>query len=462
MENLFTASQIASACGGWLVRGMPRTAACSVCTDTRDLSPGQAFFALIGDRFDAHDFLPQAAERGASIFVVRRIPDRWQSPPGTAVVRVHDTAAALLSLAAWHRGRLTGRVVAVTGSYGKSTVKNLLGAVLSERGRCAVARASYNNRIGVALTLLDARPSDDYAVLEMGTNHPGEIDELAAAARPEVAIITAVAPVHLEGLGSLEGVQEAKAEIIPHLNGEGTLVLNADHEACVSLAERFGGRVRTFGLTPGADLRATDLRPAADGWRFRAEGVDFHLPFGGRHNVQNAAAALCAARALGVGPQSARGPLAEARPPEMRWERRSVGDVQFVLDCYNSNPPAMRAAARSFLARSGGVRRVIVCGDMLELGKHGPRLHREMGADLAAEGADVLVGVGPLCRHLLDGWRGATDRPGVRFESARDAARPLWRMLRADDRVLLKGSRGMHLERIVDEIGELLETGEAA
>jgi len=450
----WTAGRIADACGGRLIAGDAAVRAHGISTDTRSLSPGQAFVALAGRNFDAHEFLPAAAAAGASVFVIERTPAGWHAPPGCAVVTVPDTDRALLNAAAWHRRRLRARVVAVTGSHGKTTVRDMIGAILSTTARCTVAPRSYNNRIGVALTLLSASARDEFVVLEMGTNHPGEIDELARAARPDLGVITAIAETHLEGLGSLSGVREAKAELIPRLPADGVLVLNADDPRCASLAERFPGATPSFGTSPGATVRVTAMRPAAPGWAFEALGRSFRLPVGGRHNVLNAAAALCATRALGADPDAAAGALDRFSLPDLRYQRRPLGGVTFVLDCYNSNPAALRAAAASFLDEPAVGIKVLVAGEMLELGKRAPALHYDMGRELAASGLDALVAVGPLARHMLRGWQTVArgGRIGVHFDSAAEAAWPVWLLVSSGDAVLVKGSRAARMEVIVERI----------
>jgi UDP-N-acetylmuramoyl-tripeptide--D-alanyl-D-alanine ligase len=450
----FTAAQIAKACGGTIAGGSPRARAVGVSTDTRTLTAGQAFFALVGPRHDGHQYLSAAAAAGAPVLVAQRLPADWAAPHGAAVVLVADTTLALLALAAWHRRGLRGAVAAVTGSYGKSTVKDMIGAVLSGGTRCTVAPASFNNRIGVALTLLSAKAHDDYVVLEMGTNHRGEIDELARAARPDLGLITAVGEVHLEGLGCLKGVREAKAELIPHLARDGVLILNADDPRCASLAERFGGRVRTFGVSPEAGVRTEAIQPSGEGWQFNVGGRVFRLPYGPRHNVMNAAAAICATMALGAPACAIAHALETFRPQHMRYERLDLGGVTFICDCYNSNPPAVRAALQSFLMERAAGRKAVVCGDMLELGAEGPRIHREIGAEIAASGVYMLVAVGELAPHLIEGWhsRARPGQCGLYFRSAEQAWAPLWCELRPGDAVLLKGSRAMKLETITERI----------
>ncbi len=462
--NTYSASHIAAACGGRLVCGAPGATVDSVSTDTRTLRPGQAFFALRGANFDAHDYLPRAAGAGAAVLVVERVPAGWTAPEGAAVVQVTDTERALLALASHHRRAFRGRVLAITGSFGKSTVKAMSAAILSRAGRCTAAPKSYNNRVGVAHTLLSASPDDDYVVLEMGTNHPGEIDELARAARPHLGVITAIGEVHLEGLGDLAGVREAKAELIRHVAAPGRLVLNGDCVLCASLAGRCPGWVRTFGMRPGCTVQPRHVARDGAGWSFEALGQAFSLPMGGRYNVLNAAAAICIAQELGVPAEIAAEALATAELPALRYERRRLGGVLFVCDCYNNNPTAMRAALESFMSEPAGGSRVVVCGDMLELGRESRRIHRRIGAELAAGGVDMLFAVGPLAKAMLAGWhdKRRPSQAALHFETAEEAWMPLWQLVAAGDSVLLKGSRKIGLEVIADRIGRHLQPEQEA
>lgn len=462
-----TAEQVARACDGAVAWGDPCAEAIGVCTDTRKLEGGEVFFALRGANFDAHDFLADAAAAGAPVLVVSRLPADRALTGSAAVVQVADTEVALLALAADYRRGLPARFAAVTGSYGKSTVKNMLGAILGREGSCTAARGSFNNRIGVALTILDAPAEADFVVIEMGTNHAGEIDELARAARPDLGIITAIGEVHLEGLKDLTGVCSAKGELVGHVARGGTLVLNADDPLCMSLAGGFAGTVATFGTSAEADLQVSDVRPAGDGWEFTAAGCRCRLGSGAGHDVMNAAAALCAARGFGVAVERAADALADAARPAMRYERTEVGGVTFISDCYNSNPPAFRSVLASFMQEPNPGRKIVVCGDMLELGERGPGLHHLLGADLAAAGVDLLVAVGDLASNVVEGWRVSApqSRPALWFRSAADAWEPLWWELTPGDAVLLKGSRRVGLEAITERITAYVQgnqRGEAA
>jgi UDP-N-acetylmuramoyl-tripeptide--D-alanyl-D-alanine ligase len=438
--------------------GDPLRRACGVSTDTRRLQAGQAFFALTGSRFDGHDFLALADGCGAAILVAERVPEDAVPSPQAALVLVSDTSRALLDLASARRRYLRARVAAVTGSYGKSTVKQMLGAVLSRESCCTIAPASYNNRIGLALTLLSASADDDFVVLEMGANHAGEIAELACAARPELAVVSAIGEAHLEGFGDLRAVQAAKAEVVDGLPADGTLILNADDPLCMELAEGFTGSVRTFGQAAHADVRPSALRRAPVGWQFEIGAWTFCVPSSARYDVLNACAAVCAAAALGASPLAAAAGIRCLRKPAMRYERMDLGGVTFFCDCYNSNPPALRAALASFAEEAAAGRHIVVCGDMLELGSRSAELHRECGAAAAESGADALFAVGGMAGSLIEGWRGAalTGVNAYAFATAEDAWEPLWWELQPGDCVLIKGSRGVRLETIVERVAEFL------
>jgi UDP-N-acetylmuramoyl-tripeptide--D-alanyl-D-alanine ligase len=456
--NPFTAAEIAEACNGVVASGDPLRRASGISTDTRRLRQDEAFFALAGSRFDGHDFLALADGCGAAVLVAERVPQGPAGPLQATLVLVSDTSRALLDLAAARRRYLRARVAAVTGSYGKSTVKQMLGAILTREACCTTAPASYNNRIGMALTLLAASADDDFVVLEMGANHTGEIAELAAAARPQVAVVTAIGEVHLEGFGDVRAVQAAKAEIVPYLPGNGALILNADDPLCMELAEGFPGDVRTFGHAADADVRPSEIEKVDGAWQFEVGPWTLRVPSPARYDVLNACAAVCAASVLGASPAGAAAGLVRLRKPPMRYERVELGGVTFICDCYNSNPPALQAALDSFAEEEVAGRRVVVCGDMLELGPRAAELHRRCGAAAAESGADALFAVGHMAGHLVEGWRSAalTGTNAYTFATPEDAWEPLWWELESGDGVLLKASRGIGLEVIVERVADYL------
>ncbi|HUU91279.1 MAG TPA: UDP-N-acetylmuramoyl-tripeptide--D-alanyl-D-alanine ligase, partial [Phycisphaerae bacterium] len=366
----FRVDEIVRATGGRLVAGAPDADAGAVCTDTRSLDEGQTFLALRGERFDGHDFLPDAVVRGAACLVVDR-EDRLPPappPPTVAVVVVENTLEALAALGREARARLACPVIAVTGSCGKTTVKEMLGQILIRHLCGRTPRASFNNPIGVPLTLLDAEPTDEFVLCELGTNAPGEIAHLAQIARPTIGIVTLVAPVHLEGLGTVEGVAEEKAALVEAIPPDGVAILNADDPRVAAMAGRCRGRVVTVGLTWEADLQAGHVVQTDRGLYFTATGsAGFEIPVLGEHQAVLALAAAAAARELGVPLEESAEALRRFQPPPMRLAVEEAGGVVVVNDAYNANPSSMRVAL-GLLTLWPDRRKVFVCGDMLELG----------------------------------------------------------------------------------------------
>ena len=462
----FTAADIADACGGKQVCGSGDVPLSGVSTDSRTIQPGQAFVALRGENHDGHHFVPDALQKGAPVLVVDHVKPAWDEADAT-LVKVNDTGEALLDLAAWHRDRLDALVAAVTGSCGKSTIKNMLEAIMSREGACTAAPSSYNNRVGVPLTLLDADMDDRFVVCEMGANAPGEIDELAACARPDGAIVSCIGDCHLEGFGGREGVRDAKGEIVPHITDGGTLVLNADDELCMTLKDRHDGPIRTFGFSDEAWLTPRNLERRVGNWVFRARNETFHLAAPGKYNVANAAAAMTLALSMGCSVDAVKEGLEDVSLPPMRYETSDIRAVTVVEDCYNSNPTAARAAVDAFLEEPIEGRRAVVFGDMLELGERAPELHREMGLFLGRRDIQMLVAVGEYGREVLKGWNrvASSSRQAMHFRDPEKAWKPVWDELAAGDGLLLKGSRNVGLERIVNRIREYVRnegTGAAA
>lgn len=425
-----------------------------VTTDSRDARQGDLFIALRGERFDGHAFLPAAAEGGCVAAIVNRDA---QLPAGAAdalaggIIGVDDTVGALGELAAWYRRQVPARVIAVTGSNGKTTVKEMIHAVLSRRWTGTRSAKSFNNSIGLPLTLLSAGEADDYVVCEIGSNAPGEVSALAAIAAPDVAVITSVAEAHLEGLGSIEKIAAEKASILAELGDEGTGIVWADSDVLDRAVRQYPARCIRFGLSDAADLRLTAYRPCGRGSRFEVNGrLRVRLPVPGRHNAINALSAIAVARRLGMDQALAVEALAAIAPPAMRTEWIDAGPVTLINDAYNSNPASVLAAA-AVLAEATARRRVMVLGDMLELGPRSEQLHRQLGADLAPDGVDLLIGVGPLGRYIA---RGAAPGPIATktFESPAEAAAEIPAVLRDGDVVLIKGSRATGMEVLVGPI----------
>ncbi|MFG0318795.1 MAG: UDP-N-acetylmuramoyl-tripeptide--D-alanyl-D-alanine ligase, partial [Planctomycetota bacterium JB042] len=372
MEPQLTA-EVAAAIGGTAIGRLPETVA-GVSTDTRALAAGELFVALRGESFDGHAFLERAAEAGAAAAVV----DRDVDAPPLPLIRVADTGVALLDLARWVRGRLRAKVVAITGTNGKTTTKDLVAKALAARHRVVSSPKSFNNFVGVPLTLFLADRETDVVVLEIGTNHPGEIATLGDVARPDVAAVTNVSEAHLEGLGSLEGVLEEKASLLDHVAEGGVTVLCRDEPSYDFLRERARGRVVSTGVKRRADYVAT--MPHCDFERigFHVNGQDrVRVPMIGCHNLYNALMAIAVAAELDVAVADASHALRDFEGPPMRLTRRRSGDRLVVDDAYNANPGSTKAAIKTFASIAAPGRKVLVLGDMLELGSGAARRDRK-------------------------------------------------------------------------------------
>ncbi len=443
--------------------------------DSRRLTPGQLFFALEGERTDGHLFLSEAARRGAAGAVIHR--DDAEAPGDLPLVRVEDTFRGLHDLTRHVRRRVPERLVAITGSVGKTTTKDLLASMLSRRYRTAKSRGNFNNLYGFPLSLLNVADDTEWMVAEMGMSTPGELGEVSRLGRPDVAVFTCVRPAHLELFDDLDEIARAKAELLEGLAPDGLAVVNASDPRVAGIGRRHaaaGGRVVRYRVPGDATDDAADdtvvrsrdvsAAPAGEtGTRFRLEhrdspgvpwsSVDVRLPLHGRYNVDNFLAAATAALAVGVPAEDVAAAASEAEPAAMRGViRRLPGDVTVVDDAYNSNPHALARALES-AAEMPGERHWAVLGDMLELGPEADWYHGEAGRDAAERGFDPVAGVGPLSRSLVE----AAHRGGAtvhHFEEVADAGRWAAGEVRDGDLILVKGSRGIGLEAVVAALEE--------
>lgn len=426
----------------------------SVSTDTRSVGSGDLFVALVGDRFDAHDFLADAAAAGATGAVVQRIPG--EAPEAMRYFVVRDTLRALGDLGRYRRERLNARVVGVVGSNGKTTTKDLIRTALTARYRTHATEGNLNNQIGVPLTLLRTPQDAEALVVEMGTNEPGEIAILTAIVRPDAAVITSIGEEHLEKLRDLDGVLEEEASILEGIAGNGSAFVAEEPLALPERATaRLGSeRVRVAGFSQAADLRpeggSDGVEVLPDGTtRWRWEGAEVRLPLPGRYNVRNALLALGLAREWGVEPADAAAALERLPAPKLRGEWKSIGDVRVLADCYNSNPPSVSAAMEVLVNLPGGGRKVAVLGTMRELGTGSADLHRrtaEMAAESTDEGIDLIVATG----DFVDAFDASAAELGDRLVRCRDPLEAFERVapsLSPGDTILLKASRGEALER---------------
>jgi UDP-N-acetylmuramoyl-tripeptide--D-alanyl-D-alanine ligase len=467
--SFWTLENIKTTLGGkWLARGEDKGPGGppplnGLSTDSRSVKPGQVFLALKGEKTDGHEYLAQAAEAGAGMLIVDQagaVPVGLNRP--VAILLVADTGAALLKLAGAYRRTLeTTKVIAVGGSNGKTTTVKLIGAVLSQTLRGTVSAKSFNNAVGVPLTILGAKRTDQYLVCEVGTNAPGEIAVLAAVVQPDIAVITSIGREHLEGLGSLKGVLQEEVSLLSGLRPGGTALLSSDApglvETAAALLNASGKSLISFGAAEKADIRVSACEQSFEGLRVCLNDRNWYaLPLMGAHNASNAAAATGVARRLGVSNEGIEAGLASAKGPEMRLERSVVGGVSFINDAYNANPESALAAFKAFREVAGPAfkRRVLVLGDMLELGDTAPELHREVGEGAARTGAELVILVGGFAKNYADGLtRGGWEGQVVTLADL-DEQRDVHAagLLKQGDIVLLKGSRRMALERVIQAI----------
>lgn len=452
IEDGLTLSELAAAVGG-RCRGADRRF-CGVSTDTRTLRAGDLFIALRGPRFDAHDFLEEARTGGAVGALIDR-PVDTELP----AVCVDDTRAALGRLAAHWRGRFDIPVIGVTGSNGKTTVKEMLGAILAQRGAALVTQGNLNNDIGVPLTLLGLGRGHRHAVIEMGAGRPGDIDRLSRIAHPAVAVITNAAPAHLAGFGDVTGVARAKGEIFNGLDEDGTAVINID-DPHAGLWRALAGRRRiiTFGLGRHAEVRASALRvnePPGCAFTLHTPAGDAEVRLGlaGRHNVMNALAAAAAAGAVGMTLAEIVRGLESVQPVPHRLQlRRGIGGARLIDDTYNANPASVSAALEVLAAATG--LKLLVLGDMGELGDGARALHEQIGRQARDAGIDRLYALGELARSAATAFG-----EGARHFSASGALSDALRAELAGAvpgappvTVLVKGSRSMRMEQVADAL----------
>ncbi|MCY2960731.1 MAG: UDP-N-acetylmuramoyl-tripeptide--D-alanyl-D-alanine ligase [Planctomycetota bacterium] len=469
--NAFRISDVLTATRAILASGDPRRLCSGVNTDTRSLRPGELFFALRGPSHDGNRFAREASEKGAAGIVlcaeIGHVPAEAALVSRDIPVLLHpDPRAMLADLARWHRARIPARVIGVTGSCGKTTTKNILVELLGSRMTTIGSPNSFNNDIGVPLTLFLADDATEALVVEIGTNGPGEIAHLASIAKPDAGIVTTVGAAHLEGLGSIDGVAIEKGALVEAIPEDGFCVLNADNPWTRSMRRRARCRVLTFSLEGEGDLDARDVWFHPGGTTFRLEGREITSPLLGLHNVQNLLAALAACRGLGLEIEEVLPAVSRLRAGRGRLDRIQCGRYTLIDDSYNANPESARASVRTLAGLHGHRRRVLVLGDMLELGPLAPELHHEIGVEAARSGIDLLVLVGELTRATAAGAlsEGLPADRVIHLADTEEAIARVPRVLDTGDVVLVKGSRRTGLDRLVKELveRELAATGNAA
>lgn len=442
---------IAAVCGE-LVKGKLDTEVSGISTDTRTTRPGDLFFALIGENSDGHEFAAAAVEKGAAGVVVSRDID----VEGT-VIRVPDTLVALGDLAAWYRRQFNVRAVGITGSVGKTSVKEMIAAVLSRRFNVLKNAGNFNNEIGVPLTVFQLEAEHDILVQEMAMRLPGEIAELAEIVRPDIGVITNIGISHIERLGSRDAIAAAKSELLEALPMEGIAILNADDPYFEYLSGKVSCDVTSYGVKTG-DIRAENVELDADGRpRFTVvvgeAGFDVALPVIGEHNVSNALAAVAVGLCFGVSKDEIVNALESLSSTEKRANIiESRGSYKIIDDSYNASPASMTGALKT-LAVMEGKRKIAVLGDMKELGDHAEAAHAEVGEIAAESGLFMIVTIGELALNISSGARSAGFTGDIlEYNSSDEAAAGLKDIIKAGDVVLVKASRSMATEKIVEAL----------
>jgi UDP-N-acetylmuramoyl-tripeptide--D-alanyl-D-alanine ligase len=427
-----------------------------VSTDSRTIRPGDCFFALTGENFDGHDYVSQVLAKGAACAVVCRDVEAGSGP----ILKVRDTIQALGDLARAYRRMNPFQVVAITGSVGKTTTRQIVHHVLSRRFRTHQAQKSFNNNIGLPLTLLGAPPDSEVIIAEIGANHPGEIAPLTRIAQPDIAVVTNAHPAHLEGFGDLATIIKEKLSIAEGLSDAGTFLINGDIELLAATARSLGRPFRTFGRSPDADYRIEQIACSGTSSTFVIRGTRVHLPLPGPGNVENAAAAWAVCDQFGLTADDFARAVADLPAVSMRAETLQIGSLTVLNDCYNANPASMRNALamlanlRSSSDANRNRRLVFICGRMAELGPQTESLHEELGAAAAKAGVDLLVAVGEepktAARVATETARG--DLQTICFDDTQSTCEHVQEFLREDDIILVKGSRTARLERVVQQL----------
>ena len=445
-----TIADILQATDGKLIRGNANLPVTQISTDSRTLKAGDLFVALTGEKFDGHRFLAEVCQKDAIGAVVSKQVASVSRLAPPITVQVKDTLVALGNIANCHRRKFDLPIVAITGSNGKTTAKDMTASVLAQRFTVFKSEKSYNNQIGIPLRLMQISEGDEIAVLEIGTSWPGEIERLSRITEPTVGVITNIGPTHLELLGSIEGVAEEKGALLGHVEHA---ILNTDDPMTPRLARRVRGQVTTFGWRTAADVSAHEIeidsfgKPSFTLKIGVEESERIHLPCLGKHNISNALAAACVGVWAGLTRTEIRAGLERFQPADMRMQPIAHNDLHIINDAYNSNPDSLKSALESLNHIEITGKRIAILGDMLELGEHSQVLHLKAGQELPTN-INLLITVGPYSREIARGAQGrvesisSCDTPQQAAQKLRECAQP-------GDAVLIKGSRGMKLEQIL-------------
>ncbi|MBN2561467.1 MAG: UDP-N-acetylmuramoyl-tripeptide--D-alanyl-D-alanine ligase [Phycisphaerae bacterium] len=451
-----TLEEVAEAMGGRILGEITVPTVSGVSTDSRNLSAGSLFFAIVGQTFDGHAFVGEVLERGAGAAVVSdptQVHIKYQDCG--RLIRVADTTEALGKLAAWYRRQFAATVIGVVGSNGKTTTKDMIATVLASRKRGRAAPASFNNAIGVPLTLLSVEPSDEFVVVEIGTNHPGEVAALGRLAQPDLGVVTSIGEEHLQSFGDVESVATEEFSLLPAMRGRAFVAVSDQAARYAPAGAGDHCTMLTYGTEERADLRAGDFVTKQGGLRFKVNGrFQYRLGVPGRHNAVNALAAIAIGTRMRLTHEDMAAALLKVRLPPMRTERLVVNGITLINDAYNANPSSMRAAFDVMDHLEDVGRRVFVLGDMRELGSQAAACHQAVGREAGRSTAHVIIAVGAYARVVADG---ATSTAGMTkriysLPTVEAASERIGTLLEAGDVVLLKASRAVRLERLVEAL----------
>jgi len=427
-----------------------------ISTDSRTLKRGELFVALRGENFDGHKFVEAAVKTGAAGAIVD-LGWKGEVPDNFTVIRVDDTLQAYQTVAANYRKSLPIRVLAITGSNGKTSTKDFTAAVLGRRFRVTKTQGNFNNHVGLPRTMLEATSQDEVAVWEIGMNHPGEVAALAKIAAPDAALITNIGIAHIEFMGSREAIAAEKGALAEAIGPQGSIILNADDPFSKNIAARTHAKVIFAGTTAGT-IRAGEITQSAHGSDFTilegAHRCRAQLPVPGLHMVQNAMLAVAAGRLFGLSLEEAAAGLVAAPLAKARLQIRQINGVQFIDDSYNANPDSMKAALRTLVELDADGKRIAVLGEMRELGKESARGHREVGETAAELGVDQLIAIGDMGAAIAEAAQQAGLEKTAAVGSISEAAEMLTEITAPGDLVLIKGSRTARTERVLEEFAK--------
>lgn len=463
------ATEVASSCGGTLLYGDPGKIISSVSTDSRTIGEGELFVPLVGDDYDGHDFVSGAVKNRASGWLTAKDPSDFISKSQLeieryVVIKVEDTLKAYQDIASEVRDRLKAKVIAITGSTGKTSTKDMMQAVLSKAMKTSASPRNYNNEVGVPYTILNAPQDVRALILEMAMRGKGQIRELAEIGKPDIGVITNIGVTHFELLGSEEKIAEAKAELVEAMDSRGICVVNRDDEYAWAIGKKADGRVVTYGMAGGCDVRAEAVAIEESGAAsFDVKSklmrdtnrIHIRMNIPGKYNVYNALAAATVAMLLDVPSDIIKIGLESASVSELRMEVVTTREGYTIInDTYNASPSSMRAAIETLRDMSAGNRSIAVLGDMFELGRISKQSHLEVGRFVEESNIDRLITVGERARDIAEGARsaGMADENISSFASIEEATNGACGILQRGDRVLVKASRAMGLERLVERI----------